>query len=71
MINSKLEAGCALQAPDQSGRGSVLAAGAAGRAADQGEAARGEALPRRPGPTQVKASVVQSRYIVDTIDYDG
>ena len=48
--------GCALQAPDQLGRGSVLAAGAAGRAADQGEAARGEALPRRPGPAQVEAA---------------
>ena len=46
----------ALQAPDQPGRGSVLAAGGAGRAADQGEAARGEALPRRPGPPQVEAA---------------
>ena len=48
--------GCALQAPDQPGRGSVLAAGAAGRAADQGEAARGEALSWRPGPAQVEAA---------------
>ena len=48
--------GCALQAPDQPGRGAVLAAGAAGRAADQGEAARGEAVSWRPRPAQVEAA---------------
>ena len=57
LINSRRQdQGCALQAPDQSGRGSVLAAGAAGRAADQGEAARGEAVSWRPGPAQVEAT---------------
>ena len=45
-----------VQAPDQPGRGAVLEAGAAGRAEDQGEAARGEAVSWRPGPAQVEAA---------------
>ena len=47
---------CTVQAPDQPGRGAVLEAGAAGRAADQGEAARGEAVSWRPGPAQVETA---------------
>ena len=45
-----------VQAPDQPGRGAVLEAGAAGRAEDQGEAARGEAVSWRPGPAQVETA---------------